>query len=315
MARATYIEIPEAQVDKYWGQLRAGDRFVFPRVIRKNVFFGRKKIKGLTRRSYLPAVAKVWAGFTDQQKADWKALDSHPRKHGWRSFVADQCKRIKFGLPGTATPNEYHQDVVGAIDIQEPAEEVKLAQFHPSQYWVKVKISGKKAMYEPVSVTEALALPLKISINYKSDLVSTVEIIDWGYGEKIYGEAVYGDDGISGPFVKFYAEVRHFYQGRNIDTKLEIDIPLVSNWTKQDIILDSVLGEVSSYNLYIYLLKVRGTFLFDNPKAEHSAQNWGRDTYCKNVAQSFTRAFYQVPKNWAAICLPAGADFDSYYPS
>jgi len=473
MARVGYIKIPEAQIDKYWGAIQVGDRYVYSRVIRKNAFFSRKKVANLTAMSYLPAIGELWAEFTDQQKADWKDVDPHPQKHGWRTFVADQSKRIKLGIPGVATPNQYHQDLVGAIDIQEPADEVKLVQLHPSQYWVNAKITGKKSMYEPVSVTESLFLPLKISINYKSNLVSTGE----------------------GSFAKFYAEVRHFYQGRNIDTMLEIDIPLDSvltdnfdsyndgllagqggwwgdpdfivgaayrygdsgkgikgdggergdrtvvvaagskakgklsfkcqpkatdkgfgiyltspggdagyymfwdtgavlyfngvelkeikssynadqwyqcqiewdadrgvggeirykidneEWTEWDTpavafntiegivmymsapgsigwfddfapewktdnaTLSSVLGVVSSYNLYIHLYKVRGTLLFDNPKAEHSAQNWVRDPYCKNIGQSFTKAFYQIPKHWAAVILPVGSDYDSYYPS
>lgn len=292
MARATYVEIPEAQIDLYWGALQPGDRYVFSRVVRKNVFFSREKIAGLTLKSYLPVIKELWAGFTTEQKATWKSIDPHPQKHGWRTFVADQSKRIKLGLPGTATPNSYHQDMVGAINIEAPAEEAQIVQLHPSQYWVYTKVYGKKSMYQPVSVTELMALPLKITINYKSDLVSTG----------------------AGSFAKFYAEVRHFYQGQNLDTNLEIDIPLSSGWATEDITLSSVLGEVSSYNLYIHLYKVTGTLLFDNVKAEHSAQNWVRDIYCKNIAQQFTRAFYQIPKNWAASILPAGADYDSIYP-
>ena len=292
MARATYLEIPEAQIDLYWGALKPGDRYVYSRVVRKNVFFSREKIKGLQAKTYLITIKDIWAGFTTEQKAAWKNVDPHPHQHGWRTFVADQSQRIKLGLEGTATPNQYHQDLVGAINIVEPAEEVKLVQMHPSQYWVNQKISGFKNRYQPVSVTEIMALPLKITINYKSDLTSTG----------------------AGSFVKFYAEVRHFYQGQNLDTNLEISIPLSTDWASQNITLSSVLGEVSSYNLYIHLYKVRGTFLFDNPKAEHSGSNWVRDTYCKNIAQQFTRAFYQIPKHWASVILPAGADYDSYYP-
>lgn len=293
MARATYIEIPEPQIEKYWGALKPGDRYVFARVVRKNVFFSRAKIAGLKLKTFLPAIKVLWAGFTAGEKAAWKSIDPHPRKHGWRTFVADQSQRIKLGLSGVATPNSFHQDLVGAINIEAPAEETKLIQIHPSQYWVHVKVSGKKSMYQPVSVTELLFLPLKISINYKSDLTSTG----------------------AGSFAKFYAIVRHFYQGQNLDTNLEINIPLVSDWASQNITLSNVLGEVSSYNLFIHLYKVRGTFLFDNPKSEHAAQNWTRDPYCKNIAQQFTRAFYQIPKNWAAVSLPAGADYDSYYPT
>lgn len=293
MARATYIEIPEPQIDLYYGGLRPADRYVFSRVVRKNVFFSRAKIAGLKLKTFLPQIAILWAGFTSEQKANWKSVDPGAHPNGWRCFVADQSQRIKLGLSGTATPNSYHQNLVGAINIEAPAEETKLVQLHPSQYWVNTRITGKKSMYQPVSVTELLALPLKITLNYKSDLTSTG----------------------AGSFAKFYAEVRHFYQGQNLETNLEISIPLSSAWASQNITLSSLLGEVSSYNLYLHLYKVRGTLLFDNPKAEHGAQNWVRDPFCKNIAQQFTRAFYQIPKHWATVTLPAGADYDSIYPT
>jgi len=292
MARSTYIEIPEAQIDLYWSALQVGDRYIFSRVIRKNAFFSRAKIEKLTSKSYLPTIKELWAGFSTEQKTAWKNIDPHPQKHGWRTFVADQSQRIKLGLSGTATPNTHHQDLVGAINIEAPADEAKLVQLHPSQYWVNTRVTGKKSMYQPTSVTELLVLPLKISISYKSNLTSTG----------------------TGSFAKFYAEVRHFYQGQNLETKLEINIPLSSDWATSDATLSNVLGEASSYNLYIHLYKVRGTLLFDNVKAEHSGSNWARDTYCKNIAQQFTKAFYQIPKHWAAVILPDGADYDSIYP-
>ncbi len=293
MARTTFVEIPPALEDSFWGQLQTGDRFTIPRITRKSVFFGRKKIAGLTSRSYLPAISILWAGFTDQEKQDWKDADPHTNQHGWRTFVADQSKRIKFGIPGVATPSTLHQDMVGAIIIAAPAEEVKLAQYHPSQYWVNTKVQGTKSMYEPVSVTEAVALPLKITINYKSDLVSTGP----------------------GSIAKFYATVLHSYQGENIETNLEIDIPLNSAWATQNITLTDVLGEIISYNLYIHLDKVTGTLLFDNPKVEHSGQNWMRDPFCKDISKAFTRAFYQIPKHWVAEELPVGTSYNSIYPT
>lgn len=472
MARTSFVEITPGLEEKYWAGLLPGDRFTLPRITRKSSFFSRKKIAGLTAKSYLPTCSELWKEFTDQQKADWKAIDPHPQKHGWRTFIADQSVRIKYGISGTATPNQYHQDWIGAIVIEAPASEAKIAQYHPAQYYVYQKVVGKKAMYEPVSVTEALALPLKITLNYKSNLISTGE----------------------GAFAKLYATVRHFYQGQNLDTDLVINIPtdlafidnfdsyndgqldgqggwsgdsdfivgadykysnsgkgvkgsggvygdttiahttgskakgrlsfkcqpkatnktfgiyLTSSggvagyymftesgsvlywngseykeikssysanqwyhcqiewdadkgangeirykiddedwtawdtpavafntiegavmymaspdslgwfddfedeWETDNTTLTSVLGVVSSYNLYIHLYNVTGTLLCDNIKAEHSAQNWVRDTYCKDISKAFTRAFYQIPQNWAAITLPSGAAYSSKYP-
>jgi len=52
---------------------------------------------------------------------------------------------------------------------------------------------------------------------------------------------------------------------------------------------------------------------FDNIIVEHTGQNWARDPFCNNVAQTFTRGFYQIPKHWAAVILPEGSWYDSIY--
>lgn len=293
MATTTYLTIPPELEELYYKGLQSGDRFVLPKIRPKTVILSRKKIAGLTARSYLPTIATLWKTFTDQQKADWKDISPYSRPHGWASFVADQSKRIKFGIGGVATPNEFHQDMTGKIAIISPAEEIKIAQPHPSSYWVSTKVKGKKGMYEPVEVSERLTLPLKLSINYKADLVSTG----------------------SGSFARYYASIRHLYQGQNLNHDEIIEIPLSSAWANQETTISSLLGLAISYNLYIHLYKVRGNLLFDLPKAEHSGSNWVRDPYCKKIEQDFTRGFYQVPKHWAPITLPTGSDYESVYPT
>jgi hypothetical protein len=292
MARTNYLDLPVGQEDIYYKGLQSGDRFVFPRIVRKNKFFSRKKIAGLKAKSYLPIISDLWEQFTTEQKDAWHDVDPHTRQHGWRTFVADQSKRIKMGYEGMATPNQYHQDLVGAINIESPAEEVLIAQYHPASYYIQKKIQGTKNTYEPIQITEQVSLPLSLSISYKSNLVST------------------GD----GSFVKFYATVRHFYQGRDIETDFEIPMELVHDWATLSDTLSVVLGEIVGYTLYIHIYKATGTLWFDNIKVEHSGQNWCRDTFCKDVSQIFTRAYYQVPKNWAPITLPEGTDYDSIYP-
>lgn len=293
MAKTSYLSVSPEVEEKYFSDLQSSDRFIIPRIKVKKVILSRAKIKGLTAKSYLPQISTLWQAFSSSLKQDWKDIDPHPRQHGWRSFVADQSKRIKFGIGGSATPNQYHQDMVGKILIENPAEEIELCQPHPSFYWIYKKVTGKKGMYAPSKVNENFALPLKITISYKSDLTSTG----------------------AGSFARYLATIRHLYQGQNLSSNLTIDIPLSSGWTKQDTTISSILGQAISYNLYIHLYKVRGTLLFDNVKAEHSASNWVRDTYCKKIEQSFTRQFYQIPKNWAPITIPSGSGYKSIYPT
>lgn len=293
MATTTYLKIPPELEELYYKGLQSGDRFVLPKIRPKTVILSRERIAGLTRRSYLPKCSEWWKTFTTEQKANWKAASPYPKKHGWCSFVADQCKRIKFGIPGTATPNEFHQNSVGQLLIESPAEELKIIQPHPASYWVSKKVKGTKRTYVPVVVEEHLSLPFKLTIGRKSNLTSTG----------------------SGSFARFYASIRHLYQGQNLNHDEIIEIPLVSDWTKQETTISTLAGTVASYNLYIHLYKVRGTLLVDLIKAEHSGSNWVRDTYCKKIEQDFTRGFYQVPKHWAPITMPAGTDYESIYPT
>jgi len=292
MAKISYLDITPELEEAYFSGLQSSDRFILSRIRVKTVILSREKKTILEARSYLEQIADLWNAFTDQQRADWKTIDPYPHPNGWRAFVADQSQRIKLGIEGVATPNQYHQDLVGKILIEAPAEEIKLIQPHPSSYWVYQKVVGKKGMYEPVEVNEDFALPLKITISYKSDLVSTGE----------------------GSFARFYASIRHLYQGQNLNYDEIIEIPLSSVWASQNTTISSLTGLAVSYNLYLHLYKVTGTLLIDNVKAEHSSSNWARDTYCKKIEQDFTRAFYQVPKNWGVITMPSGAGYLSIYP-
>ena len=201
MAKVNYQSIPPAALTAYEGVLQPDDRFIIPTIKVKTVILSRAKIKGLKAKSYLPIIKTLWANFTDQQKQDWKNIDQHTHPHGWRTFVADQSKRIKLGIEGIATPNEFHQDMVGKLKIETPAEELKISQPHPGTYYVRRKVTGTKSQYELIPVTEQLTLPLELSINYKSNLTSTG----------------------TGSFVKFYADIRRLYQGNNISKLLEID--------------------------------------------------------------------------------------------
>jgi hypothetical protein len=292
MAKTSYLSIPAGLEELYFTGLKSGDRFVLPRIHPNTILLSQKKVVNLTSRSYFAQVKAAWHLLSDAEKAAWKSADQHVHKHGWRTFLADKCKRIKFGYAGNATPNSFHNDMVGMLQIDSPAEEIKLIQPHPQSYWVLHRVSGKKNMYEPSLVTEVFYLPLTISINYKADLTSTG----------------------AGSFARLFARVRHLYQGENLDYDLIAGASLSHEWETITANIDSLLGQAISYNLYLHLYKVRGTFYFDNVKATHGGTNWARDNFCKHIDQSFTKAFYQIPAHWAAVTVPDGAGFESIYP-
>ncbi len=292
MAKTSFLLIPDELRDLYFSGLQSGDRFILTRVRVKNGILSREKVAGLTRRSYLPAISVIWRTFSPAEKATWKAIDPTTSPHGWRTFVSDQAKRIKFGISGTATPSALHQSVVGKILIEAPATEIKLTQPHPSSYYVNRKITGTKSQFEPVLVSEPFSLPLSLSMSYKSDLVAS------------------GGD----PFAKVFVRIRHIYQGENIDTDLVLDLNLSNAWASISDSVSAVIGDVVFYDLFIHLHDVRGTLLLDKLLVEHGGSRWARDPFFKNMDQDFTRSFFQVPKHWTPEIISDGADFDSIYP-
>lgn len=292
MGKVGYVDLDTAQEEAYFGALSPGDRFIVPRVRRKVVPMSYRRKKGISQRSLLPTCSAIWAGYSDAQKLAWKTAAGYCSLTNWRLFVKDKCYRVVNDIAGEATPNNFHQALVGELSIEAPADELKIIQPHPYTYFISKKVSGTKSQYAPIAINEKLVLPLQIGLSYKSNLAVTE----------------------AGGFAKFYAVVRRLYQGVNIDTILEINIDLVADWKTVTATLSSVIGQYTSYNLYFHLYKVRGTLLVDNIKAVHSAQNWARDPACNDIHQDFTRAFYQVPAHWAAVTIPDGSFFESVYP-
>ena len=291
MTKVSYVDLLPSEEILYYQGLNAQSRFIHSHVAKKNLLLSKKRIVGLTQRSLLPQVASAWALLSNAEKAAWKAAAAVcSMTNGYRLFVQDKVIRIRNEIAGNAVPSLLHQSWVGGLTIQGPASEIKITQLHPRACWVNKKVTGKKGQYEPVLVTEDFVLPFKISLNYSSDLT------DLGSG-----------------FAKLYAIVWSSFQGSDIESELKIDLDISCGWKNAEATLTSVAGYVVGYSLFFHLYNVRGTLYIDNVKAEHSGQNWVRDTFCKDIQQGFTKAFYQIPKHWAAIILPSGADFESTY--
>jgi len=313
MAKTSYISVSPGLEENFWKSLRSADRFVFSRVVKKTALLSLQRKKDVAGRSYLKICSEIWKSFSDEEKQAWKEASPYSRKHGWRTFLADQSIRIKYGIPGVATPSKFHNDWVGCLKIREPATSLKIAQYHPKTYYIKRKVPGKKGMYEPFLVVEDFSFPFKIEVNYKSNL-----------------EAV-GDNA----FAKFYAEIWHSYQGVDYKTPCVINLDLntegkgENGWVNDSASVSlfglSSLGDFSfgsesefltyylGYVLYFHLYNVRGELYFDNLKAEHSGQNWVRDPYCKKIQQAFTGVWFQIPRHWVGIDLAEGAEFFSTY--
>ena len=292
MAKTSYQLIPPELDALYSRSLMSGERYIIPRVRRKVLFLSRNRIKGLTEKSLIPTLSLIWNALDQNTKDLWTSTGALSNLTGFRHFLKDKAFRIKNDLDGYATPNQYHQVEVGLLRVESPATGLKIEQLHPLNYWVQRKIIGTKSQYQPVLITESFALPLQIKLNYKSDLSSVG----------------------GGAFAKFYCVVYSHYQGRVIETEVAVDIPLSSGWTSDTAEITSVLGLTRGYTAFLEIYNARGDLLVDNIEIIHSEQNWCRDRFCNDINQSFTKAFYQIPKHWAAVDVPEGAYFESIYP-
>jgi hypothetical protein len=205
--------------------------------------------------------------------------------------VQDKVLRLKNFLEGESTPSLLYQSNVGRLTVEAPATGLLITQLHPLNYWVQRKVTGTKNQYYPVSITESFGLPLHLEISYRGILTSAG----------------------SGAFAKFYCIVYSHYQGRIIETPVEIPFTFSQAWTRVDADISSVIGLARGYTAFIEIYNCTGDLLIDNVNIEHSGQNWARDPFCNDIDQGFTKAFFQVPKHWNAVDLPEGAFFGSVY--
>lgn len=252
----------------------------------------RAKKLNVATRSLLPQITALRDSLTVPQIAAWKAASSATGMNYWNLFVQDTAYRIKYGIEGLATPSLLHQYKVGRIEIVAPAQGAVLAQYHPNKYWISKKMRGPTVIREDVAIIENLLLPLEVGLSYKSNLVST------------------GPD----TKAKFYAIIYSSYQGRTIQTQVGFDIDLSSAWQRQTVTASEVIGVVRSYDLWIELVDIRGTFDFDNVLALHTGTNYARDKRCNDINNELSLVNYQIESSWEEQFLPTGASFDSVYP-
>lgn len=291
MAKTTFITIPDGLDLQYKKVIQSGDRFIYPHVKVKRLFTSRAKKKGLTQKSLMVSLAPVWEGFNSTIKDAWNLAGLECGLTGWKLFVQDTSKRIANNISGYADPSVLYQSMVGRITVESPAVGIKILQLHPQSYYINRKVSGTRSQYEPVLIQENLSLPVDIAISYKSNLSSV---------------------GV-GAFAKFYIIVYSSYQGRDIENVCEINFDLVSGWERLTNQISGVIGKFRGYTAFIELYNVNGSLLFDNVEIVHSGLNYARDPFCNSIQTSFTKAFFQIPKNWASDEVPEGAYYRSVY--
>lgn len=291
MAKISYQEIPAELDTQYKKTLQSGDRFTFSRIRVKKIFSSRAKKKGLTEKSLIVLLAPVWATFDSATKLSWNNAGVVCGLTGFKLFVKDTGLRIKNEMAGYSVPSVLHQARFGRLHVEAPASNIKITQLHPLNYWVQKKVRGTRNQYEPVKVTESFDLPLDIKISYKANLTSAG----------------------ANPSATFYCEVYSNYQGETIITPCTIFCVFNTDWCEATASISSVVGTVRGYSAFVRISDAVGDLYIDNIEINHSGLNWARDPFCNEIDQSFTKAFFQIPKHWEAVSVPDGAQFDSFF--
>lgn len=291
MAKTSYITIPDGLDLEYNKVIQSGDRFIFPHVKVKRLFTSRSRKKGLTQKSLMVTLAPVWASFDAPTKASWESAGHESQMTGWKQFIQDTSVRIANEISGYATPSNLYQSKVGQIKIESPAIGLTIEQLHPQTYYINKKVTGTRSQYIPQIIQENLSLPVSLAISYKSDLISAG----------------------ANPRARFFVIVYSSYQGRDIENFCEIPFSLSHDWERKTASISNVIGIFRGYTAFIQIEDARGTLKFDNVEIIHTAQNWARDPFCNSIQTSFTKAFYQIPRNWAAEDIEDGAQFGSVY--
>lgn len=293
MAKISFQSIPDGLDITYKKALNPSANFVVPSVRRNVLFSSRRRKKGMSQKSLIPILTPVFNALSDAEKAAWASAGAVQNTRSFNLFLRDTSYRIKAEIPGYATPSDLYQVLEGRMEVSDPATGMTIAQLHPFTYYIYKKIAGTKTQYAPVQVTEPFTLPIDIEVSCKTELVSAG----------------------SGAFAKMYVIVYSNYQGRTIENREEIVFLLSSDWMRYTASVSRVVGVATGYTVFFEIYNAIGVMYFDNVVLSHGGFNWARDPYCNAVRTGYTRAYYQIPRNWIGIDLPVGTFYDSYYYS
>ena len=291
MAVVGGLEVPEQLIQLFSELVRVNDSRRYGSVAKNGHLLSKEKKLKVSTRSLLPQISELWKNLSPTELAAWKAAGNASNCNQWNLFVQDTAYRLKYGLPGVATPSDLYQYKVGKLEIKAPANGARLKQYHPARYYKLKKVKVTKALPETVEIRELLMLPLKLELSYKSNLTAIT------------------DDARA----KFYATIHSSYQGRTIETIAGFDLLQSTAWTRNSFTATDVIGKARSYDLNLDFSGVVGEFYWDNVVARHSGTNYARDWRCVDVNNSLTRSNYQIEKSWEEEYLPSGAAFDSVY--
>lgn len=303
MAKVQSFLTPEELVPLRQKTIQARDRFTLGAVQSQRRPLSRAKRRLLTRPAITNSPMKgrgslfkkfspMWRDLPQYKKDNYKAGGVPSFLTNWQLYISDNAARLRHSLPLEQPVSEIWQVRTGRIFLTNHTPAFVIKQEHPHKYTVTRKVRKMPWKEEMVNITEYFALPIKLEIRYKSNLLAV------GSTQQ----------------ARYFARIWSSYQGVDIFTDLEINFDAVTDWVHKTVQLPSIRGIVIGYTLYIEILGYTGEILFDNLRCIHSGQNWVRDPRCDNVGRVFKGGFSEVKPFWEIEKQPSETFFGTVYP-
>lgn len=247
MTLVNNLDIPPEILD-LWNKscvVRYGDYGT--KIDKKFVTWRKRNFPSLIARGQFQSLANLWDRLTELQKTDWDDAGYWAGMSGWDLFASDTLWRISNNILGLATPNVYHQFLLGELVVLSPAEEL--------------------------SITQNYAVPAGVDVSWAINVKHALTSSGAGSYAKwvVRVHTGYWNDDINSPDVIIY----------------EYDLTEFSDWDYvQDSYIDGLINNPSvDFQLHIY--KMTGSLYIDGIELNYNDQNFALDFQCNAIENNW----------------------------
>ncbi|NCN42367.1 hypothetical protein GW916_14095 [bacterium] len=244
----------------------------FPYFRSKGRNLTRAKRNRLVTQSPFSESSALWATLSSAEKDAWNTAGTYCGLSGWSLFNQDLIWRNRFAMSVPGTPNNLHQllTLFTRCDYP-PSDSVVWWQGRRLQYYKYQAISGS-TQRELVFVNEPVPTHLKMSINYKTDIIARA----------------------SNPWISLGFRVEVNPGSGSCFVDYNTLVPPSATWTTFEFETDIPLGNVIGYRISCASYGYRGDYWWDNLSVYHDSMEWAFDPHMENSFIPAYRDMYGV---------------------
>jgi len=262
-------------------------RFPYYRAKGRNLT--RAKRNRLVAQSPFNESSNLWATLSSAEKDTWNTAGTYCGLSGWSLFNQDIIWRNRFDMSVPGTPDNLHQLVaLWTRCIYPPHDTVIWWQGRRLQYY-KYQVIPGSTQRELVFVNEPVPTHLRMSINYKTDIVARV----------------------SNPWISLGIRVEVNSGSGSYFVDYNNPVSPSATWTTFEFETDISEGNVIGYRASCASYGYRGDYWWDNLSLFHDSMEWAFDPHIENSFIPAYRDMYGV--DHPAISYPTGGAYSPIY--